>query len=591
MLSARVLSVEDFFKLGVFTPASVQRDYVWDAQQSEDLFSDIERACTRFADEPDGSEARVSVADEDNGEDDADQSTPPVAEPVEEDAAPGYHLGEIVLRRLTNEQFEIFDGLQRATTLTILLCVIRDLTTSSALKSRIRSLIKSGPIYRVELPSSDLTLLKEIQTDEQAVRTFRRPVCARGMRLRRSRALFHGYLKNWGNNRLLQFGTFLLERTFLVVAETEYRALARQVFITANHRGIQLRPVDIFKGQLLDIAGPEEVSTPVAARWSGISQIVGEEIEGFMQTYDFIKRQQPQGPDHLAKLADHFEKNYRSERINDVMDEIQAYASAWQDLQTRLKSQPNSELGFDIWKLRIFKWVEWKPVALAWYKDFRDKKGKKAGGAGAKAEAAFGKRFAALHRACMVITLAKFSPVDRARIFGKALSQSDPYSAKGRTPGALAFPPRQIARAKETLGTPLYDDEIRLSLLRWIEACRHSFESLPVEIAHASIEHVLPQRPDSASQWLRDFPDEDERFSACHSIGNLALMDYMENRRITNDDFTFKLPTIKAQAEKYKSLGDIADKTAWTSQEIADRAERMIEFVCKKLNIAASTRP
>jgi Protein of unknown function (DUF1524) len=188
----------------------------------------------------------------------------------------------------------------------------------------------------------------------------------------------------------------------------------------------------------------------------------------------------------------------------------------------------------------------------------------------------------------MVIALARFSPADRAKIFGKAMVQADPFSAKGQTPGALAFPPRQIARAKETLGTPLYDDEIRLSLLRWIEACRHTYQSVPVDLAQASIEHILPQRPDPASQWLRDFPDEEKRFSACHSIGNLALMDYMENRKITNDDFPCKHPTIVTQAKKYRSLADITDKKVWTAAEIADRAGRVIEFVHRKLNIVAS---
>ena len=59
--------------------------------------------------------------------------------------------------------------------------------------------------------------------------------------------------------------------------------------------------------------------------------------------------------------------------------------------------------------------------------------------------------------------------------------------------------------------------------------CRYAF---------ASVEHVLPQRPAPGSQWLSDFPDEEERFSACHSIGNLALMDYAENVKSPISIFT-----------------------------------------------------
>ena len=73
VLSARVLQVEEFFQLGGFTAASVQRDYVWDAQQSEDMLADIERACSAHSPEPDpGLEAGpvISIAtgeEEENG--------------------------------------------------------------------------------------------------------------------------------------------------------------------------------------------------------------------------------------------------------------------------------------------------------------------------------------------------------------------------------------------------------------------------------------------------------------------------------------------------------------------------------------------
>ena len=82
------------------------------------------------------------------------------------------------------------------------------------------------------------------------------------------------------------------------------------------------------------------------------------------------------------------------------------------------------------------------------------RRGEKAGGAGTKANKTFRQRFAALHRICMMITLAKFSANDRAQIFGNALSQgghAGPVLAGGIRPGALTFRPQQIARVLETL--------------------------------------------------------------------------------------------------------------------------------------------
>jgi hypothetical protein len=591
MLSARVVSVEGFFQLGTFGPASIQRDYVWEDKHSKDLFNDIERASRTLFDEPEHEgEIRISIADDKTEEEQAeDTDATLLLEQAPEDTLPGYHLGGVVLLNLGSNKLEVFDGLQRTTTLTILLCVIRDLTATASLRARIRCLIKDNAICRITLPGVDQTLKNEIQNDGQAVRSFRRTVGPRGMRIRQSRSIFHTHLRNYDQERLFRFGKFLLERTFMVVAQTEYRALARQVFITSNDRGVTLGPIDLFKSQLLTIAGDEQAAEIISGRWTGIMQVVRNDLDEFLRVYDFIKRRDPQGADHLAKLADQIEKRYGPDGILNVMDEILDYASAWVDLRGKFLHSPKSPVDFDIWKLRLFKWSEWKPLALAFYKDFRDKKGRTAVGTPSRAENLFWKRVAYLQRACMLITLIRFSASDREKIFAYALSQfvkgRDPFAA---AKGALAFTPRQIERAPETLRTPLYDGDVRLSLLKWAEACLQSPESLRIELWRASVEHVLPLRPEPGSQWLTNFPDEDERFLACHSIGNLAIMDFPENEMISNRDFKFKLETIRAQAGKYRTLTDIADKTSWTYEEIHFRAERMIEIVCTNLNIAPS---
>src|SRR5208337_2790536 len=175
LLSARVLPVEQFFRLGAFIAASVQRDYVWDSQQSEELLTDIERACAAYSPEPEqDGEPVISIAG-DTG-DEAGNVDETARLPTGQEDSFGYHLGSVVVRCAAPGQFEIFDGLQRATTLTILLCVIRDLTSSDGLRSRIASLIRDGSVNRLVIPGADHTLSSEIQAPGQAGRAFRRAV-------------------------------------------------------------------------------------------------------------------------------------------------------------------------------------------------------------------------------------------------------------------------------------------------------------------------------------------------------------------------------------------------------------------------------
>ncbi len=592
MLSARVLSIEEFFQLGLFKVASVQRDYVWDSVKSEQLFNDIDRASAKIAEDNDDiSESRVSVADGSDEEDWPERQTEDPSEDLPSRQLPGsYYLGGIMLRHAEDRSFEIFDGLQRATTLTILLCILRDITRSEALRARIRSLIKVGNECRIALPGTDSTLYSEIQTDGQAIRGFRRPVSPRGERIRTARSRFHSYIKAWDEERVCRFGSFLLEKTLFVVAETADAALARQAFIAANDRGIFLKPIDIFKGQLLDLAGSAEEEA--ARRWGEISQVAGDGLEEFMQAYDFIQRREPQGADHLAKLAEHIDKKHGAGGVMAVLEDIKDHANAWAELGLKINQAGNSIADPDIWKLRFFKWFEWKPLALAWYKEHRDRRVTARSGAAAKGDKLFRKRFSTLNRACMVMTLARFSATDRATIMRKALAQwranKDPFSIAGQKPGALTFPQVQLARVLESLKTPIYDEEMRLSLLRWIEA---GLAQKPhPDLANATVEHVLPQRPHQNSQWIRDFPNEEERFSACHSIGNLAIMDYEKNWKIKNEDFSTKRPVIKEQAAKYKMLAEIAEKKNWTAEAIRERAAVMIERVWEQLNIPAPAR-
>ena len=589
MLSARVLPVEEFFKLGTFSPARVQRDYVWDAAQSEDLLNDVERASADvFRTAEENGEIRISIVDEDHDEDDGE---PEPSAPFPEgghDTAPVYHLGGIVLRRLGASRFEIFDGLQRATTLTILICLIRDLTVSPDLRDRTTALIESGGVCRVTLPGADGTLQKEIQAGKQSLKNFRREVGARGKRIRRSRGLFYSISKAGTRSGFPGLRVSSWSARSSLWRKPPVRTSRAKSSLPRTGAACSSTPVDIFKGQLLDIAEGESVTEKIARAWDGLLQILGDEIEPFLQALDFIKRRAPQGPDHLTKFADFIEQTYGAGRILEAMDEMRNYASAWVELTAKLKQSTSPIEHRGVWRLRFFKWFEWRPLALAWFKEYRDQRGKTAKGAAARAETLFQKRFSALHRVCMVLTLAKFSATDRAKIFGKALAQwkgkADPLSAKGIRPGALTFSPHQLAKAAETLATPLYDDEIRLTLLRWIEAGL-SGESVHPDVPFATVEHILPRRPEAHSQWLRDFPNEEERFAACHSIGNLAVMDYDANVEIANRDFELKLAAIREQAQKYRTLADVAAQDGWTAGAVRGRAAAMIGEVWRLLNI------
>ncbi|RVZ32533.1 DUF262 domain-containing protein [Helicobacter pylori] len=110
------------------------------------------------------------------------------------------------------------------------------------------------------------------------------------------------------------------------------------------------------------------------------------------------------------------------------------------------------------------------------------------------------------------------------------------------------------------------------------------------------VEHILPQKPDHSSQWVKDFSEE-ERGLYTHSLANLTLLGGTKNAQASNLDFkekkeiymghAVKLGKDKRGREKpfkvmtcYKMTIDIAHKyTEWTPKSLEKRKEELIKRI------------
>jgi hypothetical protein len=577
-LKSRVVTLADLFTAGHYVPAAVQRDYQWHERECELLLADLDRALHPAMPAP----ADAAAAGGDAEEIEAD------LRPHDNQPAEGrtydYYLGAIVTRPLTDSRIEIFDGLQRLTTLTVLMAILRDASTASDHKKRLQDLITSAKgLHRLTLPGKDRTLLDEIQASGEAIKMRRgQPRTELARRIRAAARTFRKEVTSWDPRRLSDFIAFMLTRVSVVIVEATDPKLARQIFITTNLRGVPLDQVALFKGQLIDIAPDETTAAEMVRHWVGIQQAVGSDIEGFLLAMDFIERRAHQGADCLTMLADHLATKPGPAGILNWIGRLAMYAGAWRELMQKLDAPGAEPMDKSIWRLRFFKWHEWKPLALLWYADafIKGHKGKRAG----TIDALTARRFDALHRRCMAITLAGYSDVDRSTIFRNAIQQvlrrRDPLN------GALTFNAFAQDRMRETLTRPLLHDENRLTLIRWLESMQWGANPPPY-IAGATVEHILPQRPAPRSQWIDAFPDEGDRYDACHSLGNLAAMDYRPNQNIVNFEFPAKKAVITEQSTKYKTLTDVAREPAWSPNIVHARTTRLIDEVWTHLQLPA----
>ncbi|WQW64985.1 DUF262 domain-containing protein [Helicobacter pylori] len=105
------------------------------------------------------------------------------------------------------------------------------------------------------------------------------------------------------------------------------------------------------------------------------------------------------------------------------------------------------------------------------------------------------------------------------------------------------------------------------------------------------VEHILPQKPDPSSQWVKDFSEE-ERELYTHSLANLTLLGGQKNTKASNKDFKDKtkiymgeeIRSRKTKTSKvmtcYKMTIDIAHHyTEWTPKSLEKRKEELIKRI------------
>ncbi|WP_231224131.1 DUF262 domain-containing protein [Helicobacter pylori] len=111
------------------------------------------------------------------------------------------------------------------------------------------------------------------------------------------------------------------------------------------------------------------------------------------------------------------------------------------------------------------------------------------------------------------------------------------------------------------------------------------------------VEHILPQNPDSSSQWVKDFSEE-ERERYTHSLANLTLLGGKINTEASNLDFKDKKKIymgeeIRLDKRKpfrvmtcYKMTIDIAYQyKEWTPKSLEKREKDLMSIIESVLNL------
>lgn len=549
-IEAHERNIGDIFSdLYEFEIPPYQRPYAWEEEQARELLSDLLDAM-------------------DN-----------------QDASGGlYFLGSIVLVKLPTEaQAKVIDGQQRLTTLTILLSVLRDLTTEVELRVERRAYVYQKASadkglkdrYRLLLRERDRPFFLKYVQNLGATDNLPDTGKLEGsqQRIAENAKYLRSQLETIPEERRNALIAFLIQHCYLVVVAVPTAEAARRIFTVLNARGLDLTPTDILKAELLERAGAAN-ETSLANRWEQIEQALGREkmVELFGHIRMIYERDKPR----LALEAG-FQKfvppfmGHADGFISDILEPLADGLLLLAD-SARVQKYFGLEAAKAVRSLDRIDNKDWVPPALLriwrWQQDD---------------SSAIARFLVDLERVAYFLFVTRAGVNERIARFAAVMDEFEPRPDKEAPTAGLSLPDAEQSRFFAVLSGPLYQiTRVCKPVLQRLDEALSSGGASYDELV--SIEHVLPQTVEDGSEWATLFPDEHERSEWTHRLANLVFLTHRINTRASNWDFERKKKEYFASSDgssPFVITQGVLQTDKWTPEHLNMRQENLLERLCQ----------
>lgn len=604
---------------GTFEPAPVQREFQWGSHQALALLDDVFAAFERLGLDPDDSvqemdddaaddepglaaeieDATTSEPDEEN--DEADEAEPADNAELEFDAVrltkvkvtgrgrkpppEIYNLHTIVLlpAPVREDTYRVYDGLQRLTTVSLLLACLRD---GSQKDSQVRVTV-NGILFvddgerRVLVPTTGATLATIV--NGQTIRSGKKT--SGDVKMREVYRAFKSRLGGWSDRRRVAFADFLLGKVYVTIQKLTDASLAYQTFVTANDRGLSLNVGDVLKGQFVEQANSKRATAEqihsIEQAWNNArSQLHGGGMREFVPAIEMLKF----GYDHKVapgeRLLELFDADSSPEdMVGWITGEFLQLAGLFSRMREHYSRPDVRGVDLRFRQLSFLGWNDWQPVALALALAHP----------GDIEGPSWTRKVNALYRACFTMELLGWSR-KRSLQMQRALEQLEqgrnPFDTepKGGVYGALSIAPFLKEAAKTNLKRPFIQEQRRGAIIRWLETLYWRWP-VGLHCTHdANVEHVLPLSPNK--YWENAF-NQEERDTLTNLLGNLCILAKHANIRIGNSAWPDKVTEYKRRRQKHKTVEQVlaVGGAHWSAESIRKRTGMLARKAAYELRL------
>mgnify|MGYP002327245653 CR=1 FL=1 len=529
--------IDAFYHMPIY-----QRPYSWDKERVEQLWYDIVEAYHNNKDNP----------DEDSN----------------------YFLGTVVVINKKGS-YEVVDGQQRLTTLTILFCVLRDLTlvdlTKAAEKSicnSVRDLVEEKERLKLTTHDNNQAIFESTVINSIDFNATKKDIVEN--RFLQNAFYFKSLIEesiNGGDNKINDFNGFIdyfLNKVSIIRIVCFNENFAIKLFSVLNDRGLDLNSTDIIKAFLLQNLN-EDKRVFFIEEWKKIesnAKYSGESLQSIFNYYlYYLKSDNPK-----KSLQDELKEQFKNKNPIDVVLDVKKFSDELVCLNDENNNKSLSLLRY------LTHSLYWKTILItAKHVNYSD-----------------------YYKLCDVIKRYYY----QTWISGGTLNRMKQTSFRiMRMVKELDDISKIESVVKENilkydnykkniLSGNVYYNKWHKPLLLAIEYELHDEKDFIKITNGIHTEHVLPRGWDKEGLNWPSFFSKEEADSLLNSIGNLTLISGTKNIQASNSNFEDKMGIYKGIKGDGKTSFEISKMIAdryhsWDPASIKSREDWMLEHIEK----------
>jgi len=530
-----------------------------------------------------------------------------------------YFLGSILIQETGEErQYEVVDGQQRLTALTIMLAVIRDTTNNPELTKSINSWIyeegdnfkripaamrvtpwedlvekfdkyiysNSGTRKYIEDFNNDLIKFKDkkdpIYHIYEAITTFENKLLK-----------IDGLEKIEG---LEKFVEYLLNNVYMVYIKTSDRNSASKLFNVLNARGQPLSTFDLLKSENLGAIEDKDSQKKAFESIRDIEEDIGinelEKIIGYIRTVKAKEKAK-------TSIYNEYQQIFKSgllERGNEFIDYLKKITEIYyyKVLEGEINGTDEEKNRYSIiigLMNRFIPFSDWIPPLLAFYAKFYPNY---------NPDDYILNFILKLEKKVLIEWMAGFSPTERITSLNKIIklieSTDNPQEVidnfykkdefkKGIKSRTLNFNKKEeissiiVEKLNDNQFYTIYGGKLARYILLRIDMELWDLNAFSGYSGMITVEHILPQTPSKNSDWIKKFT-ENERNEWTNKLGNLVLLSGRKNSKARNYDFKKKKDVyFEKKSAAFQVTQKIRKYEDWNIENLIKRHDDLIKEI------------